>query len=103
MGWFIDQNLDYEYSPTITKHKAFETFIPIYQIDSQYSPSVFIDSPGARGATMTTKKEASASASQEHGADLSEATQQDLFTPILILAGLGVGGYILVNLFKKGK
>lgn len=117
MAWFIDQTVEIQktYAPTI--YEKFSTFSPVYspqfgyQMDYTYAPMVAIESPGATGAVVTTKKEAKQT--QEVTGATSE--QSPVVTPsqvgptsdpmgmILILGLVAVGGYVAVSLIKKKK
>jgi len=88
------------YSPII--HQPFEVFSPAYQLDYSYAPSVFIESPGARGSVITTKKEATQT--PYVGGSEIQQTQTDTegWTSIILILGLvAVGGYVLVSHKKK--
>ena len=91
------------YAPVI--HKPFEIFSPQYQMDYSYAPNVQIDSPGATGSTITTKKEAR-SEPYVGGTEVVAPTtgvESDPMGMILILGLVAVGGYVAVNLLSKKK
>ena len=91
------------YSPVF--HKPFEQFSPQYQMDYQYAPTIQIDSPGAAGAVMTTKKEAH-STPYIGGPTVTAPTTGPTSDPmgmILILGLVAVGGYVAVNMLGKKK
>lgn len=105
MGWLIDQKMNY--SPTINKHQPFEQFQYSPQIDYSYAPSIAWESPGATvtGATVTTKKEMSASM---EGGDLSGAVtdqgeQANPLGTVALIGGIAVVGIIAFGLLKKKK
>lgn len=103
MGVLADFN--YEYSPTDQRvfHKPFEVFSPQYQMDYSYAPTVQIDSPGARGAVITTKKEAASSPSVG-GPEYTKARDtSDPMGMLLILGVVAVGGAIAVSFISKKK
>ena len=106
MGWLVDQHITQgakTYSPTITHPLA--QFSPTYQMDYQYAPTVQIESPGARGAVMTTKKEATSTPTIS-GADISAPTtgvESDPMGMLLILGVIAVGGAIAVSFISKKK
>lgn len=109
MALFFDQNVDYSnvYSPTINQHQPFEQFAYAPQIDYAYAPTIAYNSSGTTGAVVTTKKEATTSM---EGGTLAGATttvgqgeQQDLFTPILVLGGLAVVGFVAIKYLGKKK
>lgn len=100
MAYLTDINVKQSFSPIY--HKPFEQFSPAYQLDYSYAPNIQIDSPGATGTTITTKKE-SAQTPYIGGTDLSETQQQDIMGPILLLGILGIGGWIAVNYLKRKK
>jgi len=108
----FDFNFEQMYSPTITHPLA--QYQPTYapkksvQLDYAYAPSVFIESPGSTGATVTTKKEANLSgdvAPSQGIAPLigSDTTQNDPMGTIMILGLVAVGGYVLVKYMNKRK
>lgn len=113
MGWFADFNLESSYSPTI--YEKFSTFAPVYapsmgyQLDYSYAPMVAIESPGASGAVVTTKKEMTQTpdvtgATTSQSPSVSQAgSQSDPMGMILILGLVAVGGYVAVNLIGKKK
>ena len=89
------------YSPII--HQPFEVFSPQYQMDYSYAPMVAIESPGARGAVITTKKEA-ASEPYVGGAEVTAPTTgapPDITGTILMLGLLGAGALIVTTVLKK--
>lgn len=91
------------YAPVI--HKPFEVFAPQYQMDYSYAPTVNIESPGATGSVITTKKEAM-SEPYVGGTDVTAPTtgvESDPMGMILILGLVAVGGYVAVSLLKKKK
>lgn len=112
---FGSDTLEYQYSPQKTIYEKFSEFAPVYapvtgyQLDYSYAPSMFIDSPGSRGAVVTTKKQ------MTQTPDITGATleQSPIVSPsqvgptsdpmgmILILGLVAVGGYVAVNLLKK--
>ena len=108
MGLLMDMNVDITegaqtYSPII--HQPFEQFSPSYQIDSTYAPSIFIDSPQSTGAVVTTKKQATQTPTIE-GADVTAPTTgspPDITGTILMVAIVGVIGYVIVTMVKKKK
>ncbi|MBA7496537.1 hypothetical protein ES702_07146 [subsurface metagenome] len=103
------------YAPTI--YEKFSTFAPVYapqlgyQLDYTYAPMMAIESPGARGAVVTTKKEASQTqdvtgATTEQSPTVSPSQvgpTSDPMSMILILGLVAVGGYVAVSLLKKKK
>lgn len=111
MAFLYDFNVSQKktYSPTFAEehHKPFELFSPQNQYDYSYAPNVQIDSPGATGSTITTKKEASSSLEQSKeiapSVSQSDTEQQDLMTPILIMGGLAVVGYVAIRVLGKKK
>lgn len=108
MGLIADFNVDITegaktYAPII--HQPFEQFSPSYQIDSTYAPSIFIDSPQSTGAVVTTKKQATQTP-YIGGADVEAPTTgspPDITGTILLIAIIGVAGYIAVTVLKKKK
>lgn len=106
MGWLFDMHVTEgakTYAPII--HKPFEQFSPQYQMDYSYAPSVFIESPGARGAVITTKKEAR-SEPYIGGADVTAPTTGQTTDPmgmILLLGVVAVAGYVAVGFLKRKK
>ena len=106
MGWFMDYHVTEgakTYAPII--HKPFEQFSPQYLMDYSYAPTVQIESPGAQGAVITTKKEAH-STPYIGGADVEAPTTgqpQDIMGPILLLGLVAVGGYVAVGFLKRKK
>lgn len=106
MGLLFDQTVHYQPTDSRNIHKMFEQFTYQPQIDYSYAPQIIWESPNttATGATITTKKEAKSTQSQENDASgATDISQQDLFTPLVILAAVGVGGYILLKLLGPGK
>ena len=113
----FDMTMEYQYSPTSTLYEKFSTFSPVYapqmsyQMDYAYAPSVFIESPGAQGAVITTKKQATqtqdvtgATSSQDPTVSPSQVgPSSDPMGMILILGLVAVGGYVLVSMKKKKK
>ena len=90
------------YAPVI--HQPFEQFAPQYQQDYIYAPSVQIDSPGAQGPIVTTKKEAMSTpyiGGPEVVAPTQGGSQSDPTGMILILGLVAVGGYVLSTMIKK--
>jgi len=91
------------YAPVI--HKPFEIFAPQYQMDYSYAPTVNIESPGATGSVITSKKEAMSSpyvGGPEVIAPTSGPTN-DPMGMVLILGLVAVGGFVLVNVLDKKK
>jgi len=101
------------YSPTT--YEKFSEFAPVYapqlgyQMDYTYAPMIAIESPGATGAVVTTKKQATQTqevtgATQSQDPSVSQAgSQSDPMGMILILGLVAVGGYVLVSMKKKKK
>lgn len=90
-----------------TYHQPFETFMPSYQLDYAYAPAVMIESPGATGSTVTTKKEAVQTPTQE-GIDTTQKDDIDKTTggndwilPVAIIGVLAVSGVYLLKGKKK--
>lgn len=106
MGWLFDYHHTEgakTYAPVI--HKPFELFAPQYQMDYSYAPTVQIESPGARGAVITTKKEAH-SEPYIGGPDVTAPTtgvESDPMGMLLILGVIAVGGAIAVSFISKKK
>ena len=106
MGWLVDQHITQgarTYAPTL--HQPFEQFAPQYQMDYQYAPSVFIESPGAQGAVMTTKKEATSTPYIGAPEIITPTTgvESDPMGMLLILGVVAVGGAIAVSFISKKK
>ena len=111
----INQNLQSTYSPTT--YEKYSTFSPVYsptlgyQLDYAYAPSIFIESPGATGAVVTTKKEMTqtpditgATSTQSPTTTAGQTSgQSDIWGIVLLLGLVGIGGYILVHAMKKKK
>lgn len=109
------QEIQHTFSPTT--YEKFSTFAPVYspttgyQLDYSYAPMVAIESPGARGAVVTTKKEATQTpavtgATTEQSPTVSPSQVGPTSDPmgmILILGLVAVGGYVAVNLIGKKK
>ena len=110
-GWLFGSEIDIrrEYSPHFAQqyHQPFEQFSPQYQMDYSYAPSVFIDSPGATGAVITTKKEAhstptiSSESASERSMDTTKGS--DLVMLLAAAAAATIGGAILVSAISKKK
>lgn len=86
-------------------HEPFETFAPSYQLDYAYAPMVAISSPGATGSTITTKKEATQTPTQEGIGQTQEDTTTKTGGDNTLLL-LGVAGAVLIGLiyvWKKKK
>lgn len=117
MGLLMDFTSEYQYSPQKTLYEKFSTFSPVYapqlgyQMDYTYAPMVAIESPGATGAVVTTKKEAKqtqdVTGATSEQSPVSEPSQvgptSDPMGMILILGLVAVGGYVLVNVIGKKK
>lgn len=117
MGWLVDVTQEYQYSPQKTLYEKFSTFAPVYapqlgyQLDYTYAPMVAIESPGATGAVVTTKKEAkqtqevtgATTAQSPVSAPSQVGPASDPMGMILILGLVAVGGYVAVSLLKKKK
>jgi len=116
MALFVDIKQDIRRTWSPTTYEKFSTFAPVYsptsayQVDYAYAPSVFIESPGAQGAVITTKKEATQTpditgATTEQSPTTSVPTTEvsDPMGMILILGLVAVGGYVLVSMMKKKK
>ena len=107
-GWLIGSDIHITegaktYAPVL--HQPFEQFSPQYQMDYSYAPTVQIDSPGARGAVITTKKEAH-STPYIGGPDVTAPTTGQTTDPtgMIVLLGLvAVGGYVAVGFLKRKK
>jgi len=117
MGWLMDFNQEVQQTFSPTTYEKFSTFSPVYapqqsyQLDYAYAPSLFIESPGAQGAVITTKKQATqtqdvtgATSSQDPTVSPSQTgPASDPMGMILILGLVAVGGYVLVSMKKKKK
>lgn len=113
MGLLADFNLEYQYAPTT--YEKFSTFAPVFapqrslQMDYSYAPNIQIDSPGAVGSTITTKKEMKATqdvtgATTSQDPSVSQVgPSSDPMGMILILGLVAVGGYVLTGYLKKKK
>lgn len=113
MGFLMDFEYESSYSPTI--YEKFSTFSPVYaptlgyQMDYAYAPTVQIDSPGAQGAVVTTKKEMkqtpdiTGATTEQSPAVTQEGAQSDPMGMILILGLVAVGGFVLVKVLDKSK
>ena len=115
IGADITTEIQKTYSPTI--YERFSTFSPVYapqlgyQLDYTYAPMMAIESPGATGAVVTTKKQASQTqevtgATSEQSPTVSPSQVGPTSDPmgmILILGLVAVGGYVAVSLLKKKK
>lgn len=114
MGLLADFNVEVQetYAPTI--YEKFATFAPQYaptlgyQLDYAYAPNIQIESPGAIGSQVTTKKEMTQTPEQVSAIEQSPTVtpsqvgpQSDPMGIILILGLVAVGGYILVSMVKK--
>lgn len=106
MALLMDTNVDIsqQFSEANIYHKPFETFSPSYQMDYLYAPAVAIESPGASGSTITTKKEATqtpttAGIDQTQTADKTISTM-DWLLPVVIVGAIA---FVLTGYFKKGK
>lgn len=100
MALLMDTNVDI-YSSTKKSwanvyHEPFEQFSPSYQLDYAYAPMVAIESPGATGSTVTTKKEAIQTPTQE-GIDQaqSDALSKTRGSNDLLL--LGLAGAVIIG------
>lgn len=106
MGWFMDIHTTEgarTYAPIL--HQPFEQFSPSYQMDYSYAPTVNIDSAGARGSVITTKKQATQTP-YIGGADVTAPTTGQTTDPmgmIMLLGVVAVAGYVAVGLLKKKK
>ena len=106
MGLLFDQHITQgarTFSPIL--HQPLEQFSPQYQMDYSYAPTVQIESPGATGATITTKKEAH-SDPYIGGADVTAPTtgqETDPMGTILLLGVVGVVGYVIVGFLNRKK
>jgi len=115
----IDYSYEHQYSPQKTIYEKFSTFSPVYapqlgyQLDYTYAPMMAIESPGASGAVVTTKKEASqtqdvtgatsAQSPVSSPAQVGPTTTSDPMGMILILGLVAVGGYVAVSMLGKKK
>jgi len=117
MGWLMDFNQEIQKTFSPTTYEKFSTFAPVYspvtgyQMDYSYAPNVQINSPGATGSTITTKKEMSQTPTVT-GATVEQSPTtapsqvgptSDPMGMILILGLVAVGGYVAINLLGKKK
>jgi len=100
------------YAPVTSK-----TYQPAisHQLDYVYAPSIQIESPGAVGATVETKKEAAQTPSSivspviDQGGVISQpsqeasASQTDSMSIIIIGAIILIGGYAVIKMTGKKK
>jgi len=111
MGLLMDVNQDIYQSKKESYanvyHEPFETFSPAYQLDYAYAPSVFIESPGSSGSTITTKKEAIQTPTQA-GIDQAQSdTKSDnvdpfgWILPVAIIGGLAFLGTTYIKNKRK--
>lgn len=117
MGFLVDVTQEYMFAPQTTRYEKFSTFSPVYapqfgyQMDYSYAPTVQIDSPGAQGAVVTTKKEArqtqevTGATSEQSPVSIpsQEGPTSDPMGMILILGLVAVGGFVLVKVLDKKK
>ena len=107
-GWLFGVDYHYTegaktYAPIL--HQPFEQFSPQYQQDYIYAPSVQIDSPGAIGPAITTKKEAHSTPYIGGAEVIAPTTGQppDIMGSVLLLGLVAVGGYVAVGFLKRKK
>lgn len=117
MGLLTDINVEIMKTWSPTTYEKFSTFAPVYapqlgyQLDYTYAPMVAIESPGARGAVVTTKKESTQTqdvtgATTEQSPTIAPSQVGPTSDPmgmILILGLVAVGGYVAVSLIGKKK
>jgi len=117
MAFWSDINVEIQETFSPTTYEKFSTFAPVYspttgyQLDYAYAPMVAIESPGASGPVVTTKKEmaqtpAVTGATTEQSPITSPSQVGPTSDPmgmILILGLVAVGGYVAVSLLGKKK
>jgi hypothetical protein len=94
-------------------HQPYEQFAPVYapkksiQLDYSYAPSIFIESPNSKGATITTKKDASlsgdvaSSPSLTSSADAALGSGNNSLLTLALIGGIAIIGIYFITKKKE--